>query len=149
MNFQPGAFLTEPTRVPWQIQFEESPKLLKIRCNTPYVIMQSPTTGISFQHLNLLLFPLLVRILEETLNSNDLAAKTVLAAGWVWLPGLKFLQKKTKHYKRFWPHISQGSGVAALIQDLPAQPLMVMMLTGFLVFKTGRNWWIWSFFLLV
>lgn len=46
----------------------------KSSCNTPYVIMQSPTTGISFQHLELLLFPpLLVRILEETLNSSDLA----------------------------------------------------------------------------
>lgn len=42
-----------------------------------------------------------------------------------WLSGWKFLQKKkkAKHYKRFWPHISQGSRVAALIQDLPTQPL--------------------------
>ena len=74
---EPMAFLKEPTRVPCRLHFEESPKLLKICCNTPCVIMQSPTTGISFQHLNL--FPLLVRIIEETLNSNDLAAMTVLA----------------------------------------------------------------------
>lgn len=43
--------------------------------------------------------------------------------------------KTKKHYKHFWPHISRGSRVAALIQDLPTQPPTVMMLTGFLVFK--------------
>lgn len=134
-----------PARVPSQLKFEDSLKLLKISCNTPHVKMQSPTTGISFQHLNLLLFPLLVRILEETLNSNDLAAKTVPSGG----QALKFLQKIQKHYKRFWPHISQGSRVAALIQDLPTRPLTTMMLTWFLFFvffKAGRNWsfLIWS-----
>lgn len=39
---------------------------------------------------------------------------------------IKKKKRKKKHYKRFWPHISQGSRVAALIQDLPTQPLMVM-----------------------
>lgn len=45
--------------------------------------------------------PLLVRTLGETLNSNDLDTDTVLAAGWVWLPGLKFLQKKKQTLQAF------------------------------------------------
>lgn len=53
--------------------------------------------------------------------------------------------KKLKHYKRFWPHISWGSRVAALIQDLPTQPLAVVMLTGFLVLeRADKSDHLWS-----
>lgn len=97
----------------------------KSSCNTPYVIMQSPTTGISFQHLELLLFPpLLVRILEETLNSSDLADEDKSGCqAWNFYEEKK---QQQQHYKHFWPHISRKSSrVAALIQDLPTQPLNV------------------------
>lgn len=37
--------------------------------------------------------------------------------------------------KCFWPHVSQGPRVAVLVQDLPTQALMILMLIGFLVLE--------------
>lgn len=106
-----------PTRVPCGLQFDDSPKLLKIRCNTPYVIMQSPTTGISFQHPP---FPPVGNNFRGNIELQWPRRQDRLGcrAGNFYKK-----RKKAKHYKRFWPHISQGSRVAALIQDLPTQPL--------------------------
>lgn len=127
---------------PLMVAFWRPPlKLLKSSCNTPYVIIQSSTTGISFQHLNLLLFPTVGKNFRGNIElqwprrRDCLGSKISLVAR----PEISTKKRKKKHYKHFWPHISWGSWVATLIQNLPTQPLMVMILKGFLVFMAGRT----------
>jgi len=50
-----------------------------------------------------------------------------------------FYKKSKNTTSVFDPIFLEVLRVATLIQDLPTQPLMVIMLTGFLVFKAGRN----------
>lgn len=120
-DIQPRAFFRGLSPVP--LHYEESPHptpcSCKSICNTPYVIMQSPTTGISFQHLDLLLFPTVGKSFRGNIElqwprrQDRLGSRRSLVAR----PWNFYKKEKKKHYKRFFdPAFLEAPWVAALIQ---------------------------------
>lgn len=103
------------------------------------MIIQSSTTGISFQHLNLLLFPTVGKNFRGNIELQWPRHQDCLGSKMSGCQARNFYKKSKNTTSVFDPIFLEVLRVATLIQDLPTQPLMVIMFTGFLVFKAGRN----------